>query len=113
MKDWQVVWKVRSAVSRGSDERADSAAFTYLKLTFVAIMIRDALVTLSHRHAIEAIDTVRNTLRHRVRAGVRADSSCTRSSASPSMPWLSRTSGLCSTRWSVFHCPAFGVFARD
>ncbi|KAG0658910.1 MutS protein msh5 [Rhodotorula mucilaginosa] len=35
MKDWQVVWK----------------------LTFVAIMIRDALVTLSHRHAIEAIDT--------------------------------------------------------
>ncbi|KWU42860.1 hypothetical protein RHOSPDRAFT_35589 [Rhodotorula sp. JG-1b] len=35
MKDWQVVWK----------------------LTFVAIMIRDALVTLSHRHAIKAIDT--------------------------------------------------------
>lgn len=70
MKDWQVVWKVRSALSGGATRvpMADSATPAYLKLTFDAIMIRDALVTLSHRHAIGAIDTVCFALRSRLRA---------------------------------------------
>lgn len=75
-------------------------------------MIRDALVTLSHRYAIEAIDTVRSTLRYPARVGVGADSLHTQFCESFDAVAFKNIGTMLN---EVVRLPfrAFSVFARD